>query len=267
MPRRNSRNPIRGFQALENRQMMAGDVSVTTSSSGSTFDLHIDGDFRSNQISVWESNGIVHVQGETGTTVNGLSSAQIPLTSMGKQRQTLEDIHIDMEGGNDEVVLSGLYTNWDDADIDIDLGDGSDTVRFYNVGAIDDLMIEGGNDWGADSILLWNVGADDIEIETGNGNDAVHGYMVRAIDEFHIETGRGNDTVGFFRARADELDINLGADNDSLTLQEVNANDVDLDGGSGFDQLRFQPQSPLPEWTMNFNPLDEADDFEFFEQL
>ena len=187
-------NRVAGVQRLENRQMMAGDVSVTTTS-GDDFDLNINGDAQSNQISIIGNGQSLIVRGHNTTIngnplVNGISEQVIPLTRGFKTVQSLEDVNVNMNGGHDTVTVEGIFAQWDDFDLDIDLGSGNDRAQFWGAGGIDELTIDGGSGSGADSINLWSVSARDIEIDTGRGNDYVGGFQVVATDKIDIEPER-----------------------------------------------------------------------------
>ena len=73
------------IQRLENRQMMAGDVSLDINTSGSRLDIELTGDHAGNGVEIRQiSNDLMRISGTfrdgAATTINGRSSVVIPMT-------------------------------------------------------------------------------------------------------------------------------------------------------------------------------------------
>ncbi|MCC6510866.1 MAG: hypothetical protein IT423_17320 [Pirellulaceae bacterium] len=234
---------------------LAGNVQVTLEGSL----LKVRGDNTANSISMAQTAvGDVFVSGATGTTVNGRPSIVL-------RRVQLNAVDILMEGGNDSVTMRGLVIANDlfmnmgsgndrvgtsgpitvGANMAIEGGSGTDTIRLTDATVGQDLYIDGG---------LGALNADITGLDGGKGltvigdeaNDIVN--VVEAIvgDYISIETKGGFDRVTVRDSIAFGLAVNtdLGADvvtvlglateesigiftgggNDTVTLTDVNTN-------------------------------------------
>jgi hypothetical protein len=121
------------------------------------------GDNKSNQIEVTGDS----VTGSSGTTVNGSPGTVLVFTN------GLADINIDMGNGEDTVTLTGgegfiaeVLT------VNINTGNGADAVIVNGVESIGGLNIDTGN--GGDRVLVEDLGVlGNLNIDTGNGPDVV----------------------------------------------------------------------------------------------
>lgn len=118
---RSRRRLARAFsvEALEARQMLAGDVMVTFNFGV----LQIVGDAQSNRTELVSDGTDISIQGFNGTTINGPTS--VPAASV-------RYITIEMGDGNDHVALTAENTSrigFDLITLTIETGDGNDLVR------------------------------------------------------------------------------------------------------------------------------------------
>ena len=195
------------FESLENRQMLAGDVTAQIVNG----DLVIGGDNLDNGITIaaGATAGTVVITGVnaggTATNVNGTANGSVTLSGF------TDDLRIRMRGGNDAVTITGL-TVPDNADLEggsgndtftisgstfngeleLELGTGNDTATLTNVTVNDEAEVEGGS--GDDSVTVTGSNFDEFEAEMGRGNDSVNISGTTVDDETEIEGGRGTDT-------------------------------------------------------------------------
>src|SRR5262245_32472008 len=226
MSRENLRSPRKvGFESLEGRQMMAGNVLVSVSNG----DLIVTGDTQENQIQIIQArqNGVptagrYWIAPQNGTLINGQASGQYVNNVTRDMRINLgdandrltlsdgssnsnfivpRDLIIDMAGGADVVNVNKISVR-DDATITT--GDGNDSVTFKgSVGAVsgvdggaNDLFIDTGAR--PDNVLLQNVFVRrNLTINTGidNFSDIVDVYFTSVGHDTNISTGDGGDIV------------------------------------------------------------------------
>lgn len=241
-----------GLQQLEDRRLMAGDVAVYLDSG----DLKIIGDAGHNRVDITTINGQIRVTGTQylgNTTINGQN---IPFLI---NANLVDDLIVDMNGGNDRVMVNQLHLNaTSHADLVIDTDDGDDLVGIYNSSARDlDVDTHGHND---DVIVSGSHFSRDLKVELGSGDDELDLYSAQAgrhikadgetghddvaiqfsvaADELYVRLGSGNDVAWINGGEFDELALYGDGDNDRITVQyaEVNSSSY-IDMGSGNDQL------------------------------
>jgi hypothetical protein len=223
-----------GFETLETRQMLAGNVTAEVVGD----DLVINGDKFSNQIHIIDNGDGVDVVGSNNTRINGV------LNGYAAFNQITGDLKIRMGGGNDRVFVDDVGKSaFSDGDgkgnevlgqIIIMGGYGRDgiTVRstFDDFPVINGLRIYGGP--ARDRVRL--IGVDvadsdavtDLFVSLGGGHDT---FVVESDDDVFNSDIRGN------------LVIDAGAGNDALRLTHVTVFDnlrVLLRGGA--DRLAFE---------------------------
>jgi hypothetical protein len=280
-----------GFERLERREMLAGDVFVFMDRGGN---LRIIGDHRDNGIQI-DQFGDITVQGiDAGgraTRINGVANGVVTFEVVGEG-----DIKVHLGFGND-IVRVGERSDDVNApdDLEIDTGHGNDTILITgdtNLG--DDLEIESGS--GNDLVDVRNVDvADDVEIETGKGDDVVKMLAVRIVGstrintgdgadriytEFEatfggslrIDTGRGDDFLQLTNVKCDgRVHVRMGSGNDGLCIERAtfNSEDTWFDGGRGdgdtwaVNSATFAGEPILGDILPNFE--FEFDDCTFFE--
>jgi hypothetical protein len=205
-----------GFERLESRTMLAGDVFVFMDRGGN---LQIFGDNRANGIQI-DQFGEITVRGidagGSATRVNGVANGTVEFEVTGEG-----DIKVHLRGGNDIVRV----------------GERSDDVN-----ASDDLEIDTGH--GNDQILITgdtNIG-DDLEIETGRGADVVDARNVDVADDMHVSTGADDDIVRLLAVRiSDDTRVNTGdgADRIYSNFESTFGGSLRIDMGRGDDFLQL----------------------------
>ena len=241
-----------GFQQVDQRLLMAGDVEVWMDGS----DLRIEGDGSSNRVDVARVNGVVRVTGNYlygNTTINdGNTPFQFP-------ENLIDDIRIEMNGGNDRVFVNNIdLDNTSHGDLVIDTNAGNDLVGVYNTDARDIIVRTHGNN--DDVIVAFSTATDDIDVELGTGNDELDLYSVIANDRIDIDGHNGADDVAIQYSEAHgklyadlddgddilwinggeywDVEVNGDKDDDRVTLQGVTINDdLDIELNEGYDQL------------------------------
>lgn len=162
---RNARKKWRssGVEALERRDLLAGDVSFYTSRG----DLFIIGDRADNQVELVREGNETIIRGLSGTTLNGEAEFTV---------RHLSD------------------------DIRVNLGHGNDSIRIVDVAVPDDLYVDSNR--GDDVVVLKNTTTDTLIVEGRSGDDAVslNGVHARRI---HVEATGGDDAVSLVDTSAD----------------------------------------------------------------
>ncbi len=225
----------RRFEALEDRSMLAGTVTVDFIANS----LLITGDGAANAVVVLDSGNdltITGIQGGTSGSTSLVSNtgvsivgnvATVPKTPLdgeifinmlnGRDELSIDGINvlagvtipsklkINMGEGNDNLTLGGTARNNLASDVTIDLDEGEDNlaidgleVRTFNEG---NLFILGG--FGIDTIRVGANGTNTVEgdfsIDTGTGNDIVSVDRTNVFADLRIDTSGGNDTVDLGR--------------------------------------------------------------------
>jgi hypothetical protein len=262
-----------GFEGLEARELMAGNVDITLQSGN----LLLTGDNLGNGVQVRQISdnkfAIVGIkQAGANTTING-AGFQIVSGVTG-------NVTFNMNGGNDQIDITdgvgffasqpGLPTVYEPVtfakSVNVNLGDGADLLAAEEMTVKGQLNIDGGFGNAADTIRLDGVdvqvsgikGGQALEIDTNGGNDVIDIEFSRFNGSVDIDTGTEDDFVQMFfvevenlgdlqiRAQAgddevalfdlaiaDDLLIDAGNDEDLVTLVEVEAQD-DINVQLGF---------------------------------
>jgi hypothetical protein len=220
----------RRYEALERRDLLAGDVRVDFDDG----ELEVAGDHLDNQVVITQLSGDeFEVTGVNGTSINGVPDGTF--MAMGVER-----IEVEARGGNDNIILD--IVDPIAVDVEIELGNGNDTL-LASVAMTGSLSVEGG---AGDDIVDVTASSVDgsVEIELGNGNDQalitgdapgigpvmVSGKLeieggndddlvslldVEVQGETELETGRGDDTVEILGlSRFSGLGVELGEGED-----------------------------------------------------
>jgi len=257
MPRKNkkqTRARLCRIQSLENRKMMAGDVSVAPSAADSR-DLIISGDNASNQIVVQEiAVDRIRVTGLDGTLINGGTS---PVTMTVR-----DDLTINMKGGNDNVLLRNLNQgdDYSHSDVTIDLGEGNDDLEILATDVNRHLNIKAGD--GNDQIEVTETRAKDALIDGEYGDDKITVDELTTVASVTIESGKDDDTIvvmdsvinndllinadaGNDYVKVDNVDVfddlrlNAGSGDDAVTVRDSQADDITVYGGVGDDDVNL----------------------------
>lgn len=241
-----------GFQKVDQRLLMAGDVDVWVSNN----DLYIVGDGSSNRVDISTVNGMVRV---TGNYLYGNTTINNGGTPFEFDADVIDDVRIDMHGGHDRVFINGLnLDNNSHGDLDIETHHGNDMVGVYNTLARD-IKVRSGSDHD-DVIVAFSTANRHIDVELGSGNDELDMYQAHALERIEIDGHNGNDDIAIqYSSAADKLfadlddgddivwinggtfedvEINGDDDDDRVTLQGVTVNDdLDIELHDGYDQL------------------------------
>jgi len=189
--RRNPRNTRRrlGFETLEQRQLMAGDVSMAIVDG----DLEITGPAKSVDLQINDFIGYYKVEGLNGTTVNGqnyqyihnswVDDVVIDLPGISGSARIQNgsslnivgidvsgDLQIGMSDSHDELSMTGIEV---EQTVEIGTFDGDDEIDFGgkngNFNVVErDLRIFSGSGYDAVNIIGTNVVKDDVKIEAGD---------------------------------------------------------------------------------------------------
>lgn len=221
-------------QPLEQRQLMAGDVSVTVSEYGN---LRITGDGARNGVEVWQAAPGSNTWLVRGTSLGGSATRVNGHSLVAAFPGVTNDLRIDLNGGSDKVVVrNGIVKD----DVVIAGDGGSDKIYLSKMVIKDDLFITsdlvGGR--GSDTIsLVDTVVRDRSFIKTRGGNDKVSITRSQFRDDLNLDTGSGRDKVVFNKCDVDELFADLGSGKDKMYLYGSSFDRFDVDGGSNYDQL------------------------------
>lgn len=263
MPRSHSAHRALAVETLEDRSLLAG--NVTASMSGSKLVIQGDGEANHVVLSYDRATQRLHVNGVAtpggATTINGSSTPPAGFARVRQVQVLLGDGDDTLEvlnPGATDVVITQYFS--------IDTGGGDDTVVFGRVG----------NAAGGAAPLASKVrtGAG-INVQTGDGDDQIQIANLEVGGHLLIGTGAGDDTVQclnefspggaastrLFPLRVrNQLSVHLGEGEDELSLRnlttggmlrvydEAGAADieiynarvpalVDIDTGNGADQI------------------------------
>ena len=248
-----------GFESLERRALMAGDVFVAIEGEL----LRVEGDNLANQVTLAQSStGDLVVSGQNGTTINGLPSVRFA-------RPVINAAEIRMEGGDDAVVLRGLRVA-NDLFVDLGAGNdrltspatapisvganaliygeaGNDTVQLNRAKVFEDLYIDGGI--GALTATITNSSIDkSMAIVGDEANDSVSVVGSTVGLNLSVETKGGSDTVRISQLQAFSLLINTDS-NGAVGRDVVNISnasvveDIGIFTGAGDDVVRMTATS------------------------
>ncbi len=198
---RRERKQFPKYQSLENRRLLAGDVSVQVVDSV----LNVVGDGLANDVAITSDNGNLVITGDD-TTVNGQSEA-FRLT------QSFRFLSLFMGSGDDSVSLNGLAIN---QNISFYGDEGNDRLEATDTTAWH-LHAEGGD--GNDVFDLDMSTRKSAYLYLGEGDDTVALQSFHAGRNFKVFAGAGNDTIAsdvLFAGR--RLEVELEAGNDNLLL-------------------------------------------------
>lgn len=169
-------------EALEPRLLLAGDISVRLVDGC----LWIVGDAAANAITVDQAglaDGQFRLTGQDGTTINGLDQELL--------FDNVQAIRIFTGDGDDTVALQSTQTA---VDVQVDLGNGNDTLKLTN-GVAGNLRAMGGE--GRDEITFENFAAAVATIRTGPGADVLRIDDIEALSRLVARMGAGPDTIKF----------------------------------------------------------------------
>jgi hypothetical protein len=241
-----SRKQTRSFERLEDRSMLAG--NVTAAINEITHCLEITGDTKGNVIAVYQNNqGAWVVQGFAKTTINGGNAAaeftDVPCIHIdtgdgddivGVGHGTLpEELVVNTGAGKDAAVLIGLKVG----SLCVDTGTSSDLLLAAGIqvtpsnnpsfvpteGKIEDGLACFNTGDGDDIAVLAGIKATNVSLCTGKGNDYA-GLLGVCVDEcLSVDTGSGRDLLGVVKSSARFAKIYGGTDAGDIYLTAKNS--------------------------------------------
>ena len=237
---------LNGFEALEDRVLLAG--NVTASINTLTGAWTITGDGAANGVNIVDTydgaNGLYEIETDATTNltlvVDGVAtnlgldanSGDIP----GNVRPT--SVVINLGAGNDVLFVEDSGINDGDLDnlalnVTINMGSGNDIIELQGDGYYIDLGnvsidLGAGNDRFQDLTTGDGVGVLNLSIKAGAGNDLVLlNTEVFYVDNLTINMGTGSDRVdlggvyGYTNENVETLSLVFGAGADSLSIDDV----------------------------------------------
>jgi hypothetical protein len=245
------------FEALERREMMAGNV-VASVDQGL---LKVIGDNLANDVEVRSGSqaGEFIITGTNNTHINGGSK---PVTLRG----VTQGVQAIMNGGDDHLNVGRAPTTSTTSivptsvpgpfGLGIDLGSGNDVLYVRNTNVAGSCGISGQD--GNDKVYVYDKSkfAQDLIIDTANGDDFVGvNNKSTAARYLMVGTGAGNDEVRLDGAGAAWIYAHLGDGNDVLTVTKCqSALQPGFDGGNGKDKKTIKNDNifPVPANCINF---------------
>lgn len=219
---RKPRSKRLGFEALESRAMLAGDVHVTVDDGT----LVIIGDDNDNHVVVeGAGGGNVVVTGEDNTTIffNGVEQTT-PLLVAGA---AFHSIVVDLNAGDDTLEMNNVEV----IDLIITMDEGSDVVRLgaYEAYAANPAAITPASG----SIFVDGL----LDIDTGTGPDLIEAVRVFGVADWEINLGDSDGRTNNTDAREDN---DFFVDLDDQLYIFIGAGElIDINGGTGDDLINI----------------------------
>jgi hypothetical protein len=173
------------FESLENRRLLAGDVTARIVKG----DLVITGDKLDNGITIvgGATAGTVVVTGinagGSATNVNGTTNGAVTLTGF------TGDLKIKMKAGNDVVTISDLEIA---GKAKIKLGKGNDTLSLESVEVAEKAKIKGRR--GDDEVTIEDSTFTKLEVSLSKGDDLLSISDTTVSEKTRLKGGRGTNT-------------------------------------------------------------------------
>jgi hypothetical protein len=211
-------------------------------------------------IAVTTDNGVIRLSGDTGdhnftAKVVTISSVQnlelagsggteftfgnttaatidIPLSTIG----TIKGLDITMQGGADTIDFDGTNLGTISGDVNVQLGDGSNSLNFHNATVTGRMIVNGGSD--ADAITLGNDTLGALSVCSGDGSDSVSLSTVtingvQTFSNLFDDDWMGSDHDwsdgswdGFLNGLRDRFESLRHSLDGSLSIQTGNGNDT-----------------------------------------
>ena len=228
---RNQKHRRLRAEALESRELLAGDVAVSLSALG---DLTITGDVEANEIAISQLDGAFEIRGINDTTItfeDTTGEAAIILDS-----QVTGSVGIKLDGGDDIANIQNYFSG----DLNISTGPGSDEVSIVYSNVDGDLDFSGGTE--NDRIELYYTSVQGkTNLITGAGDDNVQISGSQLTGNVGITTGADSDDVTVYSSYLQEsnLTISLGSGDDSAYTGYSQAKNLTVFGGAGDDNFNL----------------------------
>ena len=281
--RSKTQKPGVGYESLEKRQLLAGDITATFDTV--THNLTLVGDSLNNQVTIDTVEGGFSITGNNGTTINGLPSMTVASPDI---RQFVSMLGL----GNDTLKVNNVVLNTFNL---TELGAGADTTEFLNVKAKSNVSIStlagqdtvklatgafAGNvtidtDRGNDEVWVSNTrlgvvmdasgnidpnyvfggatgGGKNLRIQTGLGEDVVTLQTLEVDGIVNILTGENNDTVNFHNLKvADRLNTWTGAGDDLIAMVQTTCPEKRMWLEAGQDIVQIDQFSQADYWRVD----------------
>ena len=254
---------LNGFEALEDRVLLAG--NVTASINTLTGAWTITGDGAANGVNIVDTdggaNGLYEI--ETDATTNLTLVVDGVATNLGLDANSgdipgnvdITSIVINLGAGNDVLFVEGSSISGDldntALNVTINMGSGNDIIElqgegdYINLGNVS-IDLGAGNDRFQDLTTDDGVGVLNLSIKAGAGNDLVlvdTGLFY--VDNLTINMGTGSDRVdldgvyGYTNDNVETLSLVFGAGADSLTIDdvEVDRTSIKMNGNNNFVRI------------------------------
>lgn len=260
MPTNQSKRRRLGLETLEDKRLLAGDVSVTVVEGN----LLVRGDEASNGVAITSGDAaseyvVVGLPvGDAATSINGTFERVVVTGVSGGIRMGLgrgDDVfnlfQANVRGyvsvatglGNDHVNIGGPQTQVSDMNtviqgrLLVDLGEGNDSLRIGGSEVEQGLEAHGG--MGNDDVAIRASRLGGVSsIGTGAGYDEVTVGGTHA-EFLRVQTGDDADQVALVDSAFSGVGVNLGQGSDELVLAGVRAETGYFQGGPGHDALRL----------------------------
>jgi hypothetical protein len=227
------------FEALENRELMAVDVSFNSGTGA----LNIQGTAGDESIAL-VSNGYNQTEifvnwNRVSTRVNGALQGSLPTNG-------IRSITANLGGGRDEFSSWGYDANaLNPNSVDIVLGRGVNQRVNVDMGEVRNIRVDARGAV-ATTVTLSNTSVTDrIFVNMGGDGSVSNDWLIlngNDIKTLEASMGGGNDTIRLENTIIRNVDVVMGAGNDSV--QDWGNNSIRagvIDGGSGADD--YMPDS------------------------
>lgn len=226
-------------ECLEVRRLLS---NVTVSLNAGI--LALTGDSGDHTIAATVSGGNLQLAGANGTTFTfqGATNASVSIPV-----SPLTGLMITMQGGNDNITFDAANLGTISGNVDVMLGDGTNSLIFKDATVTGTTLIMGGS--GADSVQLSNDVLHDVSILTGEGDDSVQlSNITLSASQVYANLIASvpslSQTLGGITSGGSLL-IDMGSGHDTLNLDTVTSANAMLNGvwsvllGSGNDNATF----------------------------
>ncbi len=241
-------------EALEDRQLLAGNVTATLAAGG---DLTIRGDNASNSV-------ILEVFEDRTFELRGLSSTTIDAEDFAG-RTLNGNVRVQLRGGDDVFELSGNSTIDVLENVRISDSDGDDTFKFFRVEMGGQLTIRAGK--GDDRLTFFDATAEKMNFNLGQGNDTQTMVLLnssrRVADQAIIKTGSGNDDITL-RGNYESARVSLGSGDDVFRGTFFTADTANINFSGGNDLLVDGGFSGAFSFVAKFGSGDDTADLTSF---
>ncbi|MEM8679652.1 MAG: hypothetical protein AAGF97_09905 [Planctomycetota bacterium] len=230
-------NCLLNIERLEQRRLMAGDVSVDVTGGG---DLVLNGDNASNELAIISTGipGRFEIQGQNGTTIEGQQSVTV--------NGVFDDIRINLRDGDNAVMLTGVDADGTENPFDVDdvrftARNGNDVLMLQRVNLAGQLRASMGN--GQNAVGVKEASVESLRVRGGNDEDVFLAWEANVERTSDINLRGGDDAfVSLESTYQDDVRARLGSGNDfAATAGDRFEQDLRLDGQGDFDQLLQHP--------------------------